>query len=78
MSRRVLGGLALVIAASSCTNPRVQANIAAELQSAADEINAQRQQMAILQEQIDSLKFAMAKQDTLIKRIMTASGIPGM
>jgi peptidoglycan hydrolase CwlO-like protein len=78
MPRRLFLAAALLFAAGSCTNPRVQANIAADLQAAADEINAQRQEMAGMQEQIDSLKFAMAKQDSLIKRIMTVAGIPGL
>jgi peptidoglycan hydrolase CwlO-like protein len=78
MPRRLFAAIALVLATGSCTNPRIQANIAADLQAAADEINAQRQEMAGMQEQIDSLKTAMAKQDSLIKRIMTVSGIPGL
>jgi peptidoglycan hydrolase CwlO-like protein len=78
MPRRLFAALALLLAAGSCTNPRVQANIVSDLQAAADEINAQRQEMAGMQEQIDSLKFAMAKQDSLIKHIMTVAGIPGL
>ena len=48
-----------------------------EIQRAADEINAQRQDMAILQEQIDSLRTAVAKQDTIVRKLMNLAGIPG-
>jgi hypothetical protein len=77
MPRRILCGLAIIIAAASCANPKVQADIMGEVQRAADEINAQRQELAILQEQIDSLKYAMAKQDSTIKRLLNVTGLPG-
>jgi polyhydroxyalkanoate synthesis regulator phasin len=69
--------LAVILAAGSCTNPRVQANIAQTLNDVGNELTAQRQDMATLQEQIDSLKQAMAHQDTIIKRLINVTGIPG-
>lgn len=77
MPRRLLTCFAVILAAGSCTNPRVQANIAQALNDAANELNAQRQDMASLQEQIDSLKQAMAHQDSIIKRLVNVTGIPG-
>ena len=77
MLKRILCCFAILLAASSCMNPKVQADIMGEVQRAADEINAQRQEMALMQEQIDSLKFVMAKQDTVIKKLMNLAGIPG-
>ena len=68
--------LALILAAGSCTNPRVQANIAQALNDVGNELTAQRQDMTTLQEQIDSLKQAMAHQDTIIKRLINVTGIP--
>ena len=76
MLKRILCALAIVGATASCVNPRIQANMAAEIQAAADEINAQRQDMAVLQEQIDSLRFAVARQDSTIKRLLLAAGLP--
>ena len=68
----------MLLATASCANPQVQADIMAEVNRAADEINAQRQDMAILQEQIDSLRFAVAKQDTVIRKLMNLAGLPGL
>lgn len=68
--------LAVILVAGSCTNPRVQANIAQALNDVGNELTAQRQDMTTLQEQIDSLKQAMAHQDTIIKRLINVTGIP--
>jgi septal ring factor EnvC (AmiA/AmiB activator) len=68
--------LALILVAGSCTNPRVQANIAQALNDVGNELTAQRQDMSALQEEIDSLKQAMAHQDTIIKRLINVTGIP--
>jgi polyhydroxyalkanoate synthesis regulator phasin len=78
MSRRLPICLALLVASSGCTNPRIQANIAQNLTDVANELSAQRQDMAMLQEQIDSLKQVTAKQDTIIKRLVNVTGIPGL
>ena len=45
--------------------------------AAADEMQVQRQEMMLLQEQIDSLKGVAAKQDTLLKRLANLAGISG-
>ena len=78
MPKRILCALAVILVAASCANPKVQADIMSEVNRAADEINAQRQDMAIMQEQIDSLKFAMVKQDSLIKQLANLAGIRGL
>lgn len=65
-----------MLSAASCANPKVQADLMAEINAAADEINAQRQEMAMIQEQVDSLKFAMARQDTVIRKLMNLAGLP--
>lgn len=77
MRRRLLFALAIILSATSCTNAKIQADLMSEIQRAADEINAQRQDMAILQEQIDSLRTAVAKQDTVVRKLMNLAGIPG-
>ncbi|MEO5568244.1 MAG: hypothetical protein ABIR92_07115 [Gemmatimonadaceae bacterium] len=77
MRRRLLCGIALLLTGAGCANPKVQADLMAEINAAADELNAQRQEMAMLQEQVDSLKFAVAKQDTVIRKLMNLAGLPG-
>jgi hypothetical protein len=78
MTRRILLGMTIILAASSCTNPRVQANIAQALNDVGNELTAQRQDMALLQDQVDSLKRAMAHQDSTIKRLINVTGIPAV
>lgn len=76
MPRPILFCLATLITVGSCANPRVQANIAQALNDVGTELTAQRQDMATLQDQIDSLKLAMAHQDSTIKRLMNITGLP--
>lgn len=77
MTRRLFVCLAAMLAAGGCTNPRIQANIAQTLNDVGNELTAQRQDMSTLQEQIDSLKQVTAHQDSVIKRILNVTGIPG-
>jgi hypothetical protein len=77
MRQRIIIGALMVVGATSCTNPRVQANMAQAINDIGSELNAQRQDMAVLQEQIDSLKQVTAKQDTVIHRLLNVAGLPG-
>lgn len=70
--------LAIIVATGGCANPRIQANIAQALNDVGNELTAQRQDMATLQDQVDSLRRAMARQDSVIKRLVNATGIPGV
>ena len=74
--RIIIGGFT-VVAATGCTNPRVQANMAQAINDIGSELSAQQQDMAVLQEQIDSLKQVAAKQDTVIRRLLNVTGVPG-
>lgn len=76
MRKRLLVAAAMILATASCATPKFQAALATEMRAAADEIQAQRQDMMLLQEQIDSLKFAMARQDSMIKKLANLAGIP--
>jgi hypothetical protein len=76
MRKPLLGALAVILATASCATPKFQADVATQLRAAADEMQLQRQDMAMLQEQIDSLKTVMAKQDTIINRLANMAGIP--
>jgi cell division protein FtsX len=77
MRKPLLGAAAAILATASCATPKFQADVATQLRAAADEMQLQRQDMALMQEQIDSLKVSMAKQDTLIKKLANLAGIPG-
>ena len=67
---------ATAIAAGACGNPRTEANVAQALNDAANEIGGMKNDMAQLQTQIDSLHTALARQDSLITRIMAVNNIP--
>jgi uncharacterized protein HemX len=76
MRKRLLLAAAMILATGSCATPKFQAALATEMRAAADEIMAQRQDMMLMQEQIDSLKFAMARQDTIIRKLANLAGVP--
>jgi septal ring factor EnvC (AmiA/AmiB activator) len=77
MRKSLIAAAAVILATASCATPKFQADVATQLRAAADEMQLQRQDMSLLQEQIDSLKVALAKQDTLIKKLANLAGIPG-
>lgn len=76
MRKRLLAVLVLVLATLSCATPKFQAEVATQLNQVGDELQAQRQDLAILQEQIDSLKTVAAKQDSLIRKLANLAGVP--
>jgi hypothetical protein len=77
MRKSLLGTAAVILATASCATPKFQADVATQLRAAADEMQLQRQDMAVMQEQIDSLKVVVAKQDSTLKKLANLAGIPG-
>jgi septal ring factor EnvC (AmiA/AmiB activator) len=67
---------ALLLAAASCENPRTQAVIVQELNDAASEISAVKGDVAQLQNDVDSLRQVVAKQDTVISRLVEVTHVP--
>ena len=66
----------LLLAAASCANPRAQAAIVQELNDAASEISAVKGDVAQLQNDVDSLRQVIAKQDTVISRLVEVTHVP--
>jgi hypothetical protein len=66
---------ALILATAGCATPKFQADVATQLRAAADEMQLQRQDMALMQEQIDSLKVVLARQDSTIRKLANLAGI---
>jgi outer membrane murein-binding lipoprotein Lpp len=64
------------ILATACVNPRAEANMAQALNDAANEIGGLKSDIAQLQTDLDSLRQAVAKQDTIISRIAEVNHIP--
>ena len=69
-----LAGAIIVFAA--CRNPQADALIAEQMREMGDELNASRQEAAIMHEQIDSLRITVAKQDTLLRRLAGMANVP--
>ena len=67
---------ALLAVATSCANPKAQAAIAQELNDAANEISAVKGDVAQLQSDVDSLRQVVAKQDTVISRLVEVTHVP--
>ena len=72
---RIVLAIAL-LSAAACGNPRNEANVAQALQDAGSEMNSLKGDMAQLQQDMDSLKTVVAKQDSLITRIATVTNVP--
>lgn len=70
----IVGCAALLTA--GCVNPRAEANMAQALNDAANEIGGLKSDIAQLQTDLDSLRQAVAKQDTIISRIAEVNHIP--
>jgi hypothetical protein len=61
---------------ASCRDPRAEANIAEAMVQVGTEISAMRQDYALLQSQVDSLRGVVARQDTLIARLASLANMP--
>ncbi len=67
---------ALLLAATSCADPKAQAAIVQELNDAASEISAVKGDVGQLQNDVDSLRQVVAKQDTVISRLVEVTHVP--
>jgi peptidoglycan hydrolase CwlO-like protein len=76
MRLSALTAASALVCLGGCANPRAQANVAQAINDAANEISGLKNDIALLQSQVDSLHTAVAKQDSLITRILAVSNIP--
>ena len=72
-SLRPLFAAAALLGAMSCTNPRAEAATAQALNDAANEIGGLKNDVAQLQTDLDSLRSVVARQDSVISRIVAAT-----
>ena len=61
---------------TSCRDPRAEANIAEAMVQVGTEMSAMRQDYAVLQNQVDSLRTVVARQDTLLTKLATLANVP--
>lgn len=64
----------VAVMSAACGNPRAEAAVAQALNDAANEIGGLKNDIAQLQTEIDSLRYIVAKQDTVITKIL--AGLP--
>ena len=69
---------ALAVLAGSCTAPAQPGDISTGemFVEISDALNIIRQENAMLQAQLDSLREVVARQDTLLGRVAAAAGVP--
>ena len=68
--------LLVFVLLSSCRDPRAEANIAEAMMQVGTEMSALRQDYAVLQNQVDSLRGVVARQDTLLAHLAAAANVP--
>lgn len=73
---RFLALTAAVLIVAGCANPRSEAAVAQALNDAATEIGGLKNDIAMLQTQVDSLRTIVAKQDTNIVHIAAVNNVP--
>lgn len=74
--RLILGAVLITaMAITACAPQPADVNTAQQLVDIADAMNALRNENALLQEQIDSLKTVTARQDTIITRLAAQAGV---
>lgn len=73
---RVLIALLACVAVASCRDPRAEANIAEAMVQVGTEISSLHQDYATLQNQVDSLRSVVARQDTIITRLAALANMP--
>ena len=74
--RRAACAVALVIVCAACPASRADVAISEQIIQLGDGLNDLRQENAGLQQQLDSLRLIVAKQDTAIRQIANLAGVP--
>lgn len=60
----------------SCRDPRAEANIAQAMVDVGTQISQMQQDYSALQNEVDSLRTVVARQDTIITRLASLAGLP--
>lgn len=75
--RGLAAALCIVSALTGCLrNPSADAATAQALTEIADQLGAMQQDNAALQNQVDSLRGVVARQDTVLRRLANLAGVP--
>ena len=74
--RRPVAALTFVLVCTACPATKADIAMGEQIIQLGDGLNDVRQENAALQEQIDSLRTIVAKQDTVIRQLANLAGIP--
>lgn len=73
---RALAVAALAAAPACVGNPSSDVAMAEAINEIGNELSLLRDENAVLQSQVDSLRGALARQDTLLRQVANLAGIP--
>jgi hypothetical protein len=73
---RSLCAVALVVVCAACPASRADIAISEQIIQLGDGMNALRQENAEIQQQVDSLRLVVARQDTVIRQLANLAGTP--
>jgi len=68
--------LTLVVLAAGCRSPEADMKVAEQFTQVSDALVDIRDQMVVMSGTVDSLVLVVARQDTLIRQLQAANGIP--
>lgn len=73
MSRSLCVVLVFVV---GCRDPRAEANIAQAMTEVGTTLTLLQQDYSLLQNEVDSLRQVVARQDTILSRLASMAGLP--
>ena len=74
--RHLACALALMLACAACPATRADVAISEQIIQLGDGLNDLRQENAVLQQQVDSLRLVVAKQDSVVRQLANLAGVP--
>lgn len=73
---RSLCAVTLIVVCAACPATRADIAISEQIIQLGDGMNSLRQENAEIQQQVDSLRLVVARQDTVIRQMANLAGIP--
>ena len=74
--RRRAFALALALTCMGCPASRADIAMSEQIIQLGDGLNDLRQDYAALQQQVDSLRLVVARQDTVVRQVANLAGVP--
>ena len=74
--RRAACAVALALICAACPASRADVAMSEQIIQLGDGLNDLRQDNAVLQQQVESLRVVVAKQDTALRQLANLAGVP--